>query len=104
MIVNFKIYQEVEGLKSTAIARICQEVSEQIGVCIAVCPPAVELSTVASAVSIPVLAQHADPVKPGAHTGWISPESVRSAGASGTLVNHSEHRLAVSDMETVIRS
>ena len=98
VIVNFKTYSDVEGYRSLSIARFCQEVSKEAGVCIAVCPPLVELSTVASSVNIPVLAQHTDPVRPGSHTGWTTPEAVKAAGASGTLLNHSEHRMMLSDV------
>jgi triosephosphate isomerase len=103
VIVNFKTYREVEGYRSLSIARFCQDVSKETGVCIAVCPPMVELSAVASSVSIPVLAQHTDPVKPGSHTGWTTPEAVKAAGGSGTLLNHSEHRMMLSDISTSVR-
>lgn len=103
VIVNFKTYREVEGYRSLSIARFCQDVSKETGVCIAVCPPLVELSTVASSLNIPVLAQHTDPVKPGSHTGWTTPEAVKAAGASGTLLNHSEHKMMLSDISTSVR-
>jgi len=103
VIVNFKTYREVEGYRSLSIARFCQDVSKETGVCIAVCPPLVELSTVASSVNIPVLAQHTDPVKPGSHTGWTTPEAVKAAGASGALLNHSEHKMMLSDISTSVR-
>jgi triosephosphate isomerase len=103
VIVNFKTYHEVEGYRSLSIARFCQDVSKETGVCIAVCPPLVELSTVASSVNIPVLAQHTDPVKPGSHTGWTTPEAVKAAGASGALLNHSEHKMMLSDISTSVR-
>lgn len=103
VIVNFKTYSEVEGYRSLSLARICQGVSKETGICIAVCPPQVELSTVASSVNIPVLAQHTDPVRPGSFTGWTTPGGVKSAGASGTLLNHSEHRMMISDVPATVR-
>ncbi len=103
VIVNFKTYEEVEGYRSLSVARLCQEISKETGVCIAVCPPLVELSTVASSVNIPVLAQHTDPMRPGPSTGWTTPEGVKSAGASGTLLNHSEHRMMIADIPVSVR-
>ena len=42
----------------------------------------------------PVIAQHVDGGGPGARTGWVPAEALRVCGARGSLVNHSEHRLA----------
>src|SRR3972149_8680335 len=38
--------------------------------------------------------QHVDPVEQGKNTGWITVEEVEEAGALGTLLNHSEHKLS----------
>ena len=102
IIVNFKVYREVEGAKAVSVALACQKVAEESGVSVAVCPPMVELSRVAAAVNIPVLAQHVDARKPGSNTGWITPEMIASAGAVGTLLNHSEHRLEITDLKSSV--
>lgn len=102
IIVNFKVYREVEGAKAVSVALACQKVAEESGVNVAVCPPMVELSAVATAVNIPVLAQHVDARKPGSNTGWITPEMVASAEAAGTLLNHSEHRLEIFDLKNSV--
>ncbi|MBR5999205.1 MAG: triose-phosphate isomerase, partial [Candidatus Methanomethylophilaceae archaeon] len=85
-------YAEVEGLKATELARICEAVAESSGVSIGVCPPVAELGAVARSVSIPVLSQNVDPYKPGSATGWMTPSMVKACGCAGTLINHSEHR------------
>jgi len=100
-VINFKAYREVEGNHALSIAQACQEVSERLGVCIVACPPMVELSKVAAAVRIPVMAQHVDAKQPGSQTGWVTPEMVRSAGAIGTLINHSEHRLSQPEIASI---
>lgn len=102
IIVNFKAYREVEGASALNIARECQAVAEESGVCIIACPPMVELSRVVSTVKIPVMAQHVDPKSPGSATGWVTPEMVKATGAVGTLVNHSEHRLPSQDIAHVV--
>ena len=102
IIVNFKAYPEVEGEGALSLARACADVAEASGVSIIACPPTVELSRVASSVKIPIMAQHVDPRSPGSATGWITAEMVRRAGAIGTLVNHSEHRLGLDDIRSVI--
>jgi triosephosphate isomerase (TIM) len=104
IIVNFKAYREVEGDRSLRIALECQKVAEESGINIMACPPMTELSHVARAVKIPIMAQHVDPKSPGSATGWTTPEMVRASGAVGTLVNHSEHRLSQEDIATVVGS
>jgi len=101
IVVNFKAYKEVDGDGSLRLAKICQSVADETGVNIAVCPPMVELGTVAREVSIPVFSQNADPHAPGSATGWVTASMIRSAGAIGTLINHSEHR---SDNRTIEES
>ncbi|MEA3457373.1 MAG: triose-phosphate isomerase, partial [Candidatus Thermoplasmatota archaeon] len=61
-----------------------------------------DLTMCAEKVSIPVFAEHIDPIKPGSHTGWTLPESVKAAGAVGTLINHSEHRLKLADIDVCV--
>ena len=92
VVINFKAYAEVEGLKATELAKICEAVAESSGVSIGVCPPVAELGAVARSVSIPVLSQNVDPYKPGSATGWMTPSMVNACGCAGTLINHSEHR------------
>jgi len=60
---------------------------------VAIAPQATDIATLAARVRISVLAQHVDPVEPGARTGAIVAEAIRSAGAVGSLVNHSERPL-----------
>lgn len=102
VIVNFKTYPESTGENAVKLAQVIAEVSERSGVAAAVAPQAVDIAPIAGKVRIPVLAQHVDPIKPGRHTGWISPESAKAAGAVGTLVNHSEHKLPLDRVAEVV--
>ena len=92
VVINFKAYAEVDGIKAIELAKICEQVAESSGVSIAVCPPVAELGAVARSVSIPVLSQNIDPYKPGSATGWMTPSMVRACGCVGSLINHAEHR------------
>lgn len=94
VIVNFKAYAEVDGVKAVDLAKACEKVAAETGAKIVACPPMVELSAVAGAVSIPVLSQNIDPKKPGSATGWITPSMVKACGCAGTLINHAEHKVA----------
>jgi triosephosphate isomerase (TIM) len=102
VVVNFKTYREVEGIRAIEIAKVCEDVSERTGTTIIVCPPTLELARVAQAVHIPVFCQHTDAKSAGANTGWITPSAVRSTGANGTLLNHSEHRLMLYDISASV--
>ncbi|MCG7844028.1 MAG: triose-phosphate isomerase [Methanomassiliicoccales archaeon] len=102
IVVNFKVYPEVEGQRSVRLAKECELVAKEYGASFAICPPMVELSTVARAVNIPVLSQHVDPKSPGSITGYVSPQSVKASGAIGTLINHAEHQMELEDMEAAI--
>jgi triosephosphate isomerase len=90
---NFKAYSEVDGDGSLNLSKICEQVSKENGVNIAVCPPIVELGSVARSVSIPVLSQNVDPHAPGSVTGWVTASMIKATGSVGTLLNHSEHRV-----------
>ena len=100
--LNFKTYAQAFGENAVRLAKIAEEVSEQFGITIAVAPPTIDLARVASEVEIPVFAQHVDPYKPGSHTGSILAEDVKAAGAVGSLINHSEHRLRLADIGMVL--
>src|SRR5207247_10561352 len=49
-------------------------------------------------VHVPVFAQHVDAVEPGPTTGWMPPETLLEAGSAGTLINHSERKVAWEEM------
>ena len=102
IIVNFKTYLESSGKRAVELALKADKVSKETGVCIVVAPQLVDLAKVAEAVEIPVFAQHIDPIKPGSFTGHVLAESVKEAGATGTLINHSERQLKLSDIEAII--
>ena len=102
ILVNFKAYPEAMGDRALEKARIAEEVSEEKGISIIVAPPLADLALVAREVSIPVFAQHVDPVDPGRRTGHIPPESVLASGAMGTIVNHAEKRLDYLDIKIIV--
>lgn len=93
VVVNFKAYQEAEGDRAFRLAKVCQKVSIESGVPMAVCPPHLWLAGIARILEIPVYAQSVDPLPSGAGTGYITPSMLHSTDTSGTLINHSEHRI-----------
>lgn len=102
IVVNFKVYAEAEGPRALTLAKICQKVSNESGVQIAVCPPMIGLALIARSMDIPVYSQNVDPLKPGSGTGYVTPSMLHSTDVRGTLVNHSEHRQPIEDVRTCI--
>ncbi len=68
----------------------------------AAAPQGADLRILSQEVNIPILAQHIDPVDAGGHTGSMLLECAKEAGASGTLINHSEQRMQLADIEIVV--
>ncbi len=93
LIINFKNYLEIAGEKGLELSKVSEQVSNDTGVDIIISPPQPALSQVCATVKTPVLSQHVDFSKPGSTTGFMVPEIVKSYGAVGSLINHSEHRI-----------
>lgn len=94
VVVNFKTYESALGEAAVRLAKIHQEVAIETGAALALCVSALDVQAVSKAVSLPVFAQHVDPVAFGAYTGFVPPAAVKAAGAFGTLLNHAEHKLS----------
>lgn len=74
------------------MARICKRVQEDTGVRIVAVPQVADLRN-CEETGADCWVQHVDAVEQGKNTGWITREEVEEAGALGTLLNHSEHKL-----------
>lgn len=102
IVVNFKTYPEASGKEALALAKLCEEIASETGASIIVAPPMFDLALVAASVSIPVFAQHLDPVPSGSTTGHATVENAKASGTKGTLVNHSERRIKIAEIHEVI--
>ncbi len=91
IIVNYKAYSEAAGENAVEVAEACQRAAEETGKRVSVAPQPQDLLRLEGVVE--TFAQHVDPVDAGSHTGHILASGVEEAGASGTLLNHSEMRL-----------
>jgi triosephosphate isomerase len=103
VLINFKAYVEASGRRGLQLAQVAQKVSRETGITIAVAPQLTDLAFIASQVEIPVFSQHVDDVSPGSHTGHVTLEAVRDAGAVGTMVNHSEKRVRADQVDVIVR-
>jgi len=102
ILVNFKTYAEATGHTALNLAKTAEKINQETGVSVGIAPQFVDIASIAQNVSIPVFAQHIDPVTHGSFTGHVLPESVKEAGAVGTLINHSERRLKLADIDAAI--
>jgi triosephosphate isomerase len=104
IVLNFKTYSESTAEKAVGMAKYCEEVSKDSWIEIIACPQIPDIYRVACAVKIPVFAQHIDAAGAGSYTGHITADCVKSAGARGTLINHSERRLLLADVDSAVQS
>ncbi len=102
-LLNLKAYPGHLGPGAERTARLLEELGRAHGVAVAIAPATPDLARVASAVAIPVLAQHVDPIDSGAHTGFVPAEALQASGAWGSLVNHSEHPLSAVDVRDAVQ-
>ncbi|KAF5425868.1 MAG: Triosephosphate isomerase [ANME-2 cluster archaeon HR1] len=102
IVLNFKTYVEGTGKNALSIAQACRDVADETGTNIAVAPQIPDIYRVASGMDIPVYSQHTDGVGAGSFTGHITARTIKEAGAVGTLINHSEMRLKLADIDASV--
>ncbi|MFH1682534.1 MAG: triose-phosphate isomerase [Candidatus Woesearchaeota archaeon] len=96
ILINFKTYEKGTGKKGLKLVKTIAGFKSKYS--LGVCPQFVDLKEIC-AVKIPVFAQHLDAVDYGSNTGHVLPQSVKEAGAAGTLINHSERRITLSEIK-----
>lgn len=94
VLVNLKAYP----CDSVAVARAAADVADDTDARVAVAPQAAHLHPVAET-GVETWAQHVSPNDHGSHTGSTLAEAVSEAGATGTMLNHSERRLKLADVD-----
>jgi len=100
-IINCKNYEEIAGDKIIKFVKIVEKISKKYKIKIAVAPPQ-HLIGLVSKSSIPILAQHIDVSKVGSTTGFVVPELLKKSGVSGSLINHSEHRISSKEIAYLV--
>ncbi len=104
ILVNLKTYKEGMGNRAHQITTAAQLVTKESGVTIGIAPSYIDLHPLAHHFTVPIYAQHVDGYEPGAHTGHVTADSIKLAGAAGSLVNHSERRLTLAEIEGSVRA
>jgi len=96
-IINFKTYKQ--GGSVIKLAKIVKDSNKKI--IIALQPT--DIYRVKKETNLGIYSQHVDYFEPGRNTGFILPEAIKSSGAIGTFLNHSEHKLKFSILKKTIQ-
>jgi triosephosphate isomerase len=99
VLVNLKAYPS----DPVTVAEAAHDLTATTATEVAVAPQAAHLSAVAET-GVETWGQHIDPIEPGSHTGSTLPGAVANVGATGTLINHSERRLTLADIDRAIEA
>ena len=101
VVVNFKTYQTAHGASAEELARVMVSIETDARLVAAV--SALDLSAVvAAAPGLEVWCQHLDPIQFGSNTGWAHPATAIERGASGTLINHAEHKISLEHVAALL--
>lgn len=87
ILINFKNY--VHRKSSLDLAKKIQRYLPRAAVSVS----PVDLALISKNTKLKVLAQHFDKEESDRATGFLTPQAVKSTGAFGSILNHSEHRL-----------
>lgn len=103
VILNYKTYLESSGENALELARALKSASEESGITMVAAPQAADIYRIQDQIYLPIFAQHIDSITPGGHTGSNLIETLIEAGISGSLINHSENRMKLADIDEVIQ-
>ena len=99
VLVNLKAYPCDPVEVATAASRVADETTADV----AIAPQAAHIERVAET-GVQTWAQHVSPVEYGSNTGSTLAEATAQAGATGTLLNHSENRLKLADIDSSLEA
>ena len=92
IILSLKTYKEATGNSAIKLLSSVKKISEETGVQIIPAVQPTDIYRVKKELGIEVWAQHMDPIEPGKNMGWLTPYALKEAGATGVVINHSEHK------------
>lgn len=101
IVLNLKTYEASFG-KSRYFSEIVAEVAKETGVRIILCPPTIKLMDCAEKHN-DVFAQHINENEFGAFTGTTPAQALQTIHVKGSLVNHSEKRIPINQIEKTVK-
>lgn len=102
IILNFKSYQRVAGERGISLAMEIEELANKTGTRIFIAPQLVDTSLFSSK-GFKVFAQHVDSTPHEQATGKVILASLKQAGVTGVLVNHSEYPQPAQDIREIVK-
>ncbi len=102
IILSLKTYKEATGDNALKLLSSVKKISEETGVKIIPAVQPTDIYRIKKELGIEVWAQHIDPIDPGKNMGWLSPYSLKEAGATGVVINHSEHKTTDDEVKKIL--
>lgn len=100
--LSLKTYKEATGDNVIKLLSSVKKVSQETGVKIIPVAQPTDIYRIKKELGIEVWAQHMDPIDPGRNMGWLSPYSLKEAGATGVVINHSEHKTTDENVKKIL--
>jgi len=97
IIINFKNYKTGKN-----VLELAKKIEKHLPKAIAAVPP-MYLGLVSFHTKLTAFAQHVDSKEGKRATGFILPKSAKKAGAKGSLLNHSEHKISIKEIKKTIK-
>ena len=92
------------GEKMIKLAEYADQLAVEFNVDIIIDPQTLDIPEMSKRCKhVRVFAQHMDPIVPGRGMGAVLPEALAEWGAQGALLNHTEKRLTLTDLELAIK-
>ena len=103
VILNYKTYLESSGIKALELAHDLESAANESGITMVAAPQAADIYRISEETSLPIFAQHIDPISPRGHTGSNLSNTLIDSGVSVSLINHSEKRMKLADIDEVVK-
>ena len=97
IVINFKTYKQ--GKRVLKLAKQIEKINKNIIIGV----QASDISELTQKTKLKIYSQHVDYMKPGRETGFILPEAIKKDKATGTFLNHSEHKLSLGVLKKTIK-
>ena len=104
ILVNLKTIPGKHGQPGPYVAQVPQLVSRESGVTIGVAPTCIDLHPLCHHFDVPIYAQHVDGCDRGQTPATSRSRQSRRPAQAGSLVNHSECRLTLAEIEASVRA
>lgn len=106
LIINLKTYEESTDKKAIKLAKnifSLKEKAKKLNVEIILSPQLIDIKEIIKE-NVSVYSQNIDNYNYGAHTGFTIPKAIKKIKAKGSIINHSEHKYPLKEVELRIKA